>query len=29
MKNILEITKGLGIPDEWVIPYGFDKAKID
>ncbi|MDY5929272.1 MAG: formate--tetrahydrofolate ligase, partial [Candidatus Onthovivens sp.] len=29
MKNILEITKGLRIPDEYVIPYGFDKAKID
>lgn len=29
MKNILEITKGLGIPDEWIIPYGWDKAKIN
>ena len=29
MKNILELTKGLGIPDEYVIPYGWDKAKID
>ena len=29
MKNILEITNGLGIPDEWVIPYGWDKAKIN
>ena len=29
MKNILEITKGLGIPDEYVIPYGWDKAKIN
>ena len=29
MKNILEITRGLEIPDEYVIPYGFDKAKID
>lgn len=29
MKNILDITKGLGIPDEYVIPYGWDKAKID
>ena len=29
MKNILDITKGLGIPDSFVIPYGWDKAKID
>jgi len=29
MKNILDITKCLGIPDEYVIPYGWDKAKID
>ena len=29
MKNILEITKGLEIPDKWVIPYGWDKAKIN
>ena len=29
MKNILDITKGLGIPNEYVIPYGWDKAKID
>ena len=29
MKNILDITKGLSIPDEYVIPYGWDKAKID
>ena len=29
MKNILEITKGLGIPENFVIPYGWDKAKID
>jgi len=29
MKNILDITKGLGIPDEYIIPYGWDKAKID
>lgn len=28
MKNILELTKGLGIPNEYVIPYGWDKAKI-
>lgn len=27
-KNILEITKSLNIPDEYVIPYGWDKAKI-
>ena len=29
MKNILELTKELGIPDKYVIPYGWDKAKID
>ncbi len=29
MKNILDLTKGLGIPDEYIIPYGWDKAKID
>ena len=29
MKNILELTKGLGIPDEYIQPYGWDKAKID
>ena len=29
MKNILELTKGLGIPDSFVQPYGWDKAKID
>jgi len=29
MKNILEITKGLNIPDNFVIPFGWDKAKID
>jgi len=29
MKNILEITRGLGIPDSFVVPYGWDKAKID
>ena len=29
MKNILDITKGLGIPENFVIPYGWDKAKID
>ena len=29
MKNILDITKELNIPDEFVVPYGWDKAKID
>lgn len=29
MKNILELTKGLGIPEEYIQPYGWDKAKID
>ncbi|MCQ2776229.1 MAG: formate--tetrahydrofolate ligase [Bacilli bacterium] len=29
MKNILDITKQLGVPNEFVIPYGWDKAKID
>ena len=29
MKNILEITKGLGIPEQYVMPIGWDKAKID
>ena len=29
MKNILDLTRGLGIPNEYVIPYGWDKAKID
>ena len=29
MKNILDITKGLGIPQEKVMPFGWDKAKID
>ena len=29
MKNILELTKELNIPEEYVIPYGWDKAKID
>ena len=29
MKNIYEIAKKAGIKDEYVIPYGKDKAKID
>ena len=29
MKNILDVTKGLGVPDSFVIPFGWDKAKID
>lgn len=29
MKNINEIAKMAHIPNEYVIPYGFDKAKID
>ena len=29
MKNIYEIAKKLNIDDEYVIPYGKDKAKID
>lgn len=29
MKNILEVTRDLSIPDESVIPFGWDKAKID
>ena len=29
MKKILEITKALNIPEEYVIQYGRDKAKID
>ena len=29
MKNIFEIAKKAGIKDEYVIPYGYDKAKID
>ena len=28
MKKALELTKRLGIPDEYVIPFGWDKAKI-
>ena len=29
MKNILDITSELGIPKNYVIPYGWDKAKIN
>ena len=29
MKNILELTKSLNIPERYIIPYGWDKAKID
>lgn len=29
MKNILDVTRGLGVPDSFVLPYGWDKAKID
>lgn len=29
MKNILDVTRGLGIDDSFIIPYGWDKAKID
>ena len=29
MKNIYEIAKKAGINEEYVIPYGKDKAKID
>ena len=29
MKNIINLTKELGIPKKYVIPYGWDKAKID
>ena len=29
MKNILDLTKELGIPNEFVQPIGWDKAKID
>lgn len=28
MKNILDVTKSLQIPDEFIMPYGWDKAKI-
>ena len=29
MKNILDICESLGIPQKYIIPYGWDKAKID
>jgi len=29
MKNILDITRGLSIDDSYIIPFGWDKAKID
>ena len=29
MRKILDITNSLNIPEEFVIPYGHDKAKID
>ncbi len=29
MQNILDITKSLGIPQDKVMPFGWDKAKID
>ena len=29
MKNILDIAKGLKIPKNFILPYGWDKAKID
>ncbi len=29
MKNILDLAKELGVPQDRVIPYGWDKAKID
>ena len=29
MKNILDLTKELSIPNDYVIPYGWDKAKIN
>lgn len=29
MKNILDLAKSLNIPDEYTIPYGWDKAKIN
>ena len=29
MKNIFEIAKKAGIEDEYLIPYGYDKAKIN
>ena len=29
MKKIFDITRSLNIPDDYVIPHGWDKAKID
>ena len=29
MKNIYEIAKKINVKDEYVIPFGSDKAKID
>ena len=29
MKNIIKLANDLGIQDQYVIPYGWDKAKID
>ena len=29
MKNILDLARELKIPDNFVLPYGWDKAKID
>ena len=29
MKTCLELAKELGIPENFVIPYGWDKAKIN
>ena len=28
-KNIIKLANDLGIQDQYVIPYGWDKAKID
>lgn len=29
MKNVFELAEKLGVPSEYLIPYGYDKAKID
>ena len=29
MKHIVKLAKELGVPEEYIIPYGNDKAKID
>ena len=29
LKNIIKLANDLGIQDQYVIPYGWDKAKID